>query len=346
MHIQDIVLINKFKDSITAFVFGDCLGVPFEFMRPSELIEEEFMVMKGGGAHKQPPGTWSDDTSLMMCAFECLKEGGWPNSIGDYLARFLLEAHWAVDKHVFDIGITTRRGLESWIAHPEGWGTQSNRFPNTINDLGNGALMRMAPGILFAHKAQIDPNAYRLAISSSHPTHNHPISIICCTYYLVVGKSLLRGESIENAIQNAIMYCLGLNGLFQLERNGNSLGNRSIFKGAKAIKEIKPEDLEPRGYVVGTLEIILWSVLNSNSTFEAITKAIRLGYDTDTNAALTGSIAALVFGNESLPKPMLDSIREFPHFQKALDEYTLRMASLDDWDFDLVGIARSFLGVS
>jgi ADP-ribosyl-[dinitrogen reductase] hydrolase len=339
----EITIINRFKDSITAFVFGDCLGVPFEFMSPTELRHEDFKTMKGGGLHRRPPGTWSDDTSLMMCAFECLKRGGWPNDIGDFLAKFLLDAHWAVDKHVFDIGITTRRGLESWIEHPESWGTQSNRFPNTINDLGNGALMRMAPGILFAHKAQLDPNAYRLAISSSHPTHNHSISIICCTYYLIVGKSLLAGETIENAIINAMIYCFGLGHPF--ERNGKDLSQRSIFKGVSNIKNLNPQELEPKGYVVGTLEIALWSILNSSSTFEAIQNAVLLGHDTDTNAAVTGSLAALVFGNNSLPNDMLTSIRDYSKFQDALNKYTEEMASLDDDHFDLVAIARSFFGV-
>jgi ADP-ribosylglycohydrolase len=43
---------------------GDALGVPVEF-QPRGIFHVR--DMQGYGTHSQPPGTWSDDTSLALC---------------------------------------------------------------------------------------------------------------------------------------------------------------------------------------------------------------------------------------------------------------------------------------
>ena len=45
-------------------IIGDALGVPYEFCRRGSFKAE---TMTGYGIHNQPPGTWSDDTSLTLC---------------------------------------------------------------------------------------------------------------------------------------------------------------------------------------------------------------------------------------------------------------------------------------
>jgi ADP-ribosylglycohydrolase len=48
-------------------VCGDALGVPVEFIDRAELENNPVTDMIGYGTHNQPAGTWSDDTSLMLC---------------------------------------------------------------------------------------------------------------------------------------------------------------------------------------------------------------------------------------------------------------------------------------
>jgi ADP-ribosylglycohydrolase len=51
---------------------GDALGVPVEFRpRGSFRVRD----MQGYGTHSQPPGTWSDDTSLALCLADSLSRG-------------------------------------------------------------------------------------------------------------------------------------------------------------------------------------------------------------------------------------------------------------------------------
>ena len=46
-------------------VVGDALGVPVEFQSRESLRSDPVVNMRGHGTHGQPPGTWSDDSSLI-----------------------------------------------------------------------------------------------------------------------------------------------------------------------------------------------------------------------------------------------------------------------------------------
>jgi ADP-ribosylglycohydrolase len=70
------------KTAVSSLLFGlaagDALGVPLEF-----LPRGSFRVagMQGCGTHNQPPGTWSDDTSLTLCLADSLSRGFSPDDI-------------------------------------------------------------------------------------------------------------------------------------------------------------------------------------------------------------------------------------------------------------------------
>ena len=63
---------EKIKNSIYAYVLGDALGVPFEFRKNGTFKCHGFV---GNGTHDQPKGTWSDDTSILLCILESLTRG-------------------------------------------------------------------------------------------------------------------------------------------------------------------------------------------------------------------------------------------------------------------------------
>ena len=57
-------------------IVGDALGVPVEFKSRTSLRGNPVAGMRGFGTHNQPVGTWSDDSSLMLCLAESLAEKG------------------------------------------------------------------------------------------------------------------------------------------------------------------------------------------------------------------------------------------------------------------------------
>ena len=92
---------------------GDALGVPVEFQSRGALRAEPIKEMRGFGTWNQPPGTWSDDSSLTFCLLaESLIKGYDLNDIGASFVRWMKEGYWGAHHRVFDIGMTTRLSLQ------------------------------------------------------------------------------------------------------------------------------------------------------------------------------------------------------------------------------------------
>ena len=53
-------------------LIGDALGVPVEFKDRATVQADPVKEMRGFGSHRQPPGTWSDDSSLLLCSADSL----------------------------------------------------------------------------------------------------------------------------------------------------------------------------------------------------------------------------------------------------------------------------------
>ncbi|SCC49444.1 ADP-ribosylglycohydrolase [Priestia flexa] len=65
------LLKRKLYPAMLGGIVGDGLGVPVEFKNRALFKVTE---MTGYGTYNQPPGTWSDDTSLTMCLVENILE--------------------------------------------------------------------------------------------------------------------------------------------------------------------------------------------------------------------------------------------------------------------------------
>ena len=69
------------------------------------------------------------------------------------------------------------------------------------------------------------------------------------------------------------------------------------------------DQIRSSGYVVDTLEAAVWSLLQTDSFDSALLKAVNLGYDTDTVGAVTGGLAGLYYGWETIPKDWLNVLQ-------------------------------------
>src|SRR3954447_14292632 len=92
---------------------GDALGVPVEFLSRETVQKNPVREMRGFGTHNQPPGTWSDDSSLLLCTAESLVEchGLDPADLGRRFVRWEREGYWTPYGKIFDIGIATSHAL-------------------------------------------------------------------------------------------------------------------------------------------------------------------------------------------------------------------------------------------
>ena len=64
------------KAVIMGHAVADALGVPVEFASRKELDNVPVTEMQGYGTYSMPKGSWSDDTSMVVCELEALAKYG------------------------------------------------------------------------------------------------------------------------------------------------------------------------------------------------------------------------------------------------------------------------------
>ena len=69
--------IREFRlyQGLFGFCVGDALGVPVEFSDRRKRKADPVREMRAYGTYHQPAGTWSDDTSLMLCLIDAVNQG-------------------------------------------------------------------------------------------------------------------------------------------------------------------------------------------------------------------------------------------------------------------------------
>jgi ADP-ribosyl-[dinitrogen reductase] hydrolase len=60
--------------------------------------------------------------------------------------------------------------------------------------------------------------------------------------------------------------------------------------------------------VLHTLEASFWCFLKSMNYAEAVQKAVNLGEDTDTTGCVTGGLAGIYYGIESIPAHWVEAL--------------------------------------
>ncbi len=288
-----------YKNSINGFIIGDALGVPVEFNDREKLKKEPVKEMKGYGTHNQPPGTWSDDTSMILAEMDSIAE---KKNI-DYYDIMEKITQWAINNKytatgiTFDIGLTTQKAIYKYTQEKE----PTRCGGNEIYDNGNGSLMRILPFVIFSIENKLkEEEEVELINKASSLTHANEISLVGCKIYSDIVKMLIQKKTLSEAINQTkkINYTK-----YYTE---NSLNYYSkILNGT--IINLKEEEIESSGFIVSTLEASIWSLYHSKSYEEAILKAVNLGGDTDTIAAITGSMAGILFGN--IPEKWLQKIK-------------------------------------
>ena len=60
--------------------------------------------------------------------------------------------------------------------------------------------------------------------------------------------------------------------------------------------------IKSTGYVVDTLEAAVWCLMTTDNYKDCVLKAVNLGDDTDTVAAIAGGLAGALYGYDSIPE--------------------------------------------
>lgn len=303
---------DRIRGGLWGAVVGDALGVPVEFRSREDLRRDPLKDMRGYGTYNQPPGTWSDDSSLLLCTVESLLHGFDPQHLGRLFVSWLREAHWTPWGEVFDIGGTTRAAIHNLEtgSEPEAAGIDDE------SSNGNGSLMRILPVALRFAGAPTEQLLF-YAHRASSLTHRHPRSQMACGYYSVMAAALLRGAGPLAAYHWAID--MTRSRYSQPPYSGESIHFERLFSGR--LGELAESEVQSSGYVIHTLEASVWCMLNSGSFEEAVLKAVNLGEDTDTTGTVTGGLAGVHFGLGGIPDPWVNQVARRQELQDLFDAF-------------------------
>jgi len=298
---------NKTLSAIMGLCVGDALGVPVEFKSRYQLKRDPVVDMRSYGTYNQPAGTWSDDTSMTLCTLDSLSNGLDYKDIMDKFLSWYKKGEYTPFGETFDIGMGTRRALTNYANGEEplksgGTGERDN---------GNGSLMRILPVLFYLQKTYGEnfnekEKPYEIIHNISALTHRHKRSMIACGIYITIADYISRDYNLNEAVK------LGINKSFQYYEKKKEFKEELKYYqrlNDKNFHKLPEEEIKSSGYVVVSLEAALWSLVNTVTYKDCLLKAVNLGEDTDTVAAIAGGLAGLYYGCEDIPKEWLDKIQ-------------------------------------
>jgi ADP-ribosyl-[dinitrogen reductase] hydrolase len=273
---------------------GDALGVPVEFRSRKDRERDPVTDLRGYGTYNQPPGTWSDDTSLTLCTVDTLLQAGEDYQVlGQSFVRWRSAEIWTPHGAVFDVGHATDeaiRRLARGVAP-----LKAGRDDELSN--GNGSLMRILPvAIWFAGRQTSD--AIEAAYRFSALTHRHPRSQVGCAIFCLIARRLLAGADAVSAMDDASK---DVGRHSHEEPFASELRAYSRISPASNLKGLRVAEIRGSGYVVDALEASLWCLLTTKSFKQAVLKEVNLGDDTDTTGAIAGALAGIRYGIDAIP---------------------------------------------
>ena len=303
------------KNMLLGLATGDALGVPVEFDSRRSLKNNPVTEMRSGGSWGQEAGTWSDDTSLTIAAMESISRRGkidYEDIMENFLRWYEHDAFTA-NGEMFDIGNTTRSAIVRFSRRL----LPANKCGATEdNSNGNGSLMRILPATLYLYgtRGKIGGDELKIIQEFSALTHGHIISQIACGIYSLIAAQVLDGKNISDAFK------LGM------DDAKNFYGNVEAFKHFSRLCDenfaaLPEEKISAAGYVVSTLEAALWCLLNTDDYKSLALKAVNLGEDTDTTAAVAGGLAGIIYGVESIPEEWLNTLKRRDYLEKICEDF-------------------------
>ena len=289
--------LSAFTAGILGLAVGDAFGMPYECGKRGEFdIYDE--TRSPGGRYEMrgfqpgmpayfykeptPPGIWTDDTAMTLAEMESVARLGRIDP-DDIMKNF---CRWHYDGAFSATGTAIGQGRQTIAAlarYQEG--TQAVLCGGCgERDNGDGSLMRMLP-FAFAERLLARDGVSIAALSSL--THAHPISIRACELFVRFARGLLRGKSKEDCAADLA-------------------GEAPPYDRLAGLAALPEEAIQSSGYVVYALEAALWSFLTADSYEDCILRAVNLGGDADTIAAIAGGLAGVCYGEDAIPARWLD----------------------------------------
>ncbi|KPI10678.1 ADP-ribosylation/Crystallin J1 [Actinobacteria bacterium OV450] len=267
--------LDRAVGAILGSAVGDALGAPYEF-GPAGALTARGQEMRGGGGWD--PGEATDDTQMAVLVGESLLEHG-GLELPDVFARF---QRWAAADPK-DIGLQTEYVLTSG----EAWDLAAAlHFQINARAAGNGSLMRASTSAVY------------FAADGRDATMDAARRIAALTHG---DRAAWEGTAVLHELVR-----VALGGDDPLAALPEVLGavhpnHRERYRVVLDPDWHPAQATEFNGAVWPCLGSAVWALRTTTGFAEAVRAAVDLGGDTDTVAAVTGTLAGARYGRAAIP---------------------------------------------
>lgn len=288
------------KDKIYGTIFGqaigDALGLGTEFMSKTEVrekypdgLKEYSQIIRDYHRAKFQPGSWSDDTDMMLCIANAIIEDKGINL--HTIARNFKQ--WVYAPETRGVGQTTLKVLSiaEYVEKPHQVAELIWRMTRTKN-AANGSVMRTAIiGLKKENVAQTAEDVCKL-------THFDP---------RCVGSCVIVSEIINHLIwhDEQLSYSQIMTIGNKYDKSIAEYINKAYYNGIESLELDEPSSI---GYTLKALGSALWCLFHANDFEEGLLRVVNEGGDADTNAAVACAMLGAKFGYTSIPQKYTDGL--------------------------------------
>lgn len=296
---------HRYQGTLVAVQYGDAAGAPYESWFREKILAD--LSVRGGllpfdyrspWPHEddgtlRPAGLPTDDAdqSTLLAQWLIAYRGKNPADLYQRLRWCVVGQKSPLQSQVraSGTGRNTKLMLEGFPTYAE-----SQRRPVNSGEFpSNGCLMRSASlGLFFGSLTAVDPALVRVACEI---THRHPLAYECTLAYIALLTSLLEGHCPSEALR-----------LSRKRYVENS--ELCVVWDNPARTPEDPGKWPRRGAAIFTLQVAVWALMTTSSLEEGIRKAIEVGGDTDTYAAVAGGLLGARYGVQGVPKVWRDTL--------------------------------------
>lgn len=293
---------------LVGLAVGDALGAGYEF--GPALPASTPVYMKGGGPFGFEPSEWTDDTSMALCIAEGFLEerSGTESRSSSTTKRWIAWARTAKD-----VGAQTRAVLRQ--SERLGFEGAARAFhEQNGRSAGNGSLMRTAPiGLAHLHHSydwdELRDMTMRDARRFSALTHfEDDAGDAAALWSSAIAHAVLTGE---------------LDIRVGLKEKSHLRGSEELWlERIEAAENREPSEFQNNGWVVEAFQGA-WSSIQTTRRPDqtgpehlraALKAAVRGGNDTDTVAAIAGSLLGAAYGIAAIPFEWLRDLHGWPRY--------------------------------
>jgi poly(ADP-ribose) glycohydrolase ARH3 len=271
---------DRFRGVMLGLAVGDCLGRPVEGWAS---VPEDYIGEVLAGPRSM---VYSDDTAMTMVLTRSLLEcGGFSGSHMSvaFADEYEAAAFRGYGRNVVEVFRRVRAG------HP--WDKAAARQFGGQGSYGNGAAMRVAPVALWAYP-DVDATA-ELAADTARVTHTHPVGVEGAVVQAVATYHALGDSGPEELLED-------------VTRRVASDEFRTRLEMLPALLRDPDDDrarLHLGNWVSAHKSVVtaLYCFLAGSDFTEVTVRALRMGGDVDTIAAMAGALAGGRHGVGAIP---------------------------------------------